>query len=158
MCSWKDFWLSPENNIDMDERIEFYNQVNLYGQDNGMRLTVHEPGHVSYEMKILEKHLSSPDTCHGGVIAGLMDSVIGTAALSLAFTEDNLVSTVEFKIHYFRPVRLHDVLVGTGKVDHKGKSLIISSGEITDKATGKTVAKAIGTFNAYPLSKKDYLK
>lgn len=135
--------------------ITIYNQINQYGRDNGMVLIVHEPGHISYEMTVLEKHLSSPNTCHGGAIAGLMDSVIGTAALSKAFTEGNLVSTVEFKIHYFKPVYLNDQLTGTGKIDYQGKSLIISSGEIINKITGDVVAKAIGTFNVYPLSKKD---
>lgn len=136
--------------------IDVYNKINLYAQENGLVLQVIEPGHITYTMKVLEKHLSSPNTCHGGVIAGMMDSVIGTAALSLAFTENNLVSTVEFKINFFKPVHLHDELTGTGKVDYKGKSLIISSGEIYDKKTGQLVAKGIGTFNVYPLSKKDF--
>lgn len=139
----------------MHYMIEVYNRINLYAQENGMVLTVIEPGHIRYEMTVQQKHLSSPNTCHGGAIAGLMDSVIGAAALSLAFTENNLVSTVEFKIHYFQPVHLGDVLVGTGKIDYKGKSLIISSGEIINQATGEMAAKAIGTFNVYPLSKKD---
>lgn len=136
--------------------IQLYNQINIYGKENGMKLIVHEPGHISYEMTVMEKHLSSPNTCHGGAIAGLMDSVIGTAALSKAFTEANLVSTVEFKIHYFHPVHLHEELIGTGKIDYQGKSLIITSGEIMVKSTGKVVAKAIGTFNVYPMSKKDF--
>jgi len=138
----------------MMNMVDVYNQINRYAQDNGLVLTVHEPGKVSYEMKVLEKHLSSPDTCHGGIIAGMMDSLIGAAALTVAFTENNLVSTVEFKINYFKPVCLGTVLSGDGHVDYKGKSLIISSGEIRERESGELVAKAIGTFNVYPLSKK----
>ena len=39
---------------------------------------------------------------------------LGAAALSLAFTAGELVSTVEFKINYLHPVRLHDQLVAHG--------------------------------------------
>lgn len=136
------------------EMIRHYNHINKYGADNNMNLEILEPGHIIYTMKIEDKHLSSPNTCHGGVIAGLMDSVIGTAALSKAFEEDNLVSTVEFKINYLQPVNLNDVLVGEGKIDFKGKSTIVSSGKITKQDNGAVVAIAIGTFNVYPLSKR----
>lgn len=136
------------------EMIRHYNHINKYGIDNGMKLDIIEPGHIKYTMTIESKHLSSPNTCHGGVIAGLMDSVIGTAALSKAFEEDNLVSTVEFKINYLQPVNLGDILIGEGKIDFKGKSTIVSSGNIIKEKDGSLVAIAIGTFNVYPLSKR----
>ncbi len=136
------------------EMIKHYNHINKYGADNGMQLDILEPGHIIYKMVVQEKHLSSPNTCHGGVIAGLMDSVIGTAALSKAFEENNLVSTVEFKINYLQPVNLGDVLVGEGKIDFVGKSTIVSSGKIYKQASNAVAAIAIGTFNVYPLSKR----
>lgn len=136
------------------EMIQHYNHINKYGADNHMKLEILEPGHIIYMMTIEDKHLSSPNTCHGGVIAGLMDSVIGTAALSKAFEENNLVSTVEFKINYLQPVNLGDVLVGEGKIDFKGKSTIVSSGKIYKQHSSSVVAIAIGTFNVYPLSKR----
>jgi uncharacterized protein (TIGR00369 family) len=104
----------------------------------------------------LEKHLSSPQIAHGGAIAGFMDCVLGFSALSLAVTENNLTSTVEFKINYTRPAKLGEKLIGSGKVIHKGKSLIISSAEIRTEG-GDLVAVGQGTFNTYPLNKKDYL-
>lgn len=140
------------------DHIEIYKQMNLFAKDNGMELTVKIPGESHYKMIVKDKHLSSPNTCHGGVIAGFMDAVIGAAALSLAFTDNDLVSTVEFKINYFKPAHLGDVLVGKGKVDFSGKSIITSSGEIFDETTGEMVAKAMGTFNRYPLKKKDFSK
>ena len=63
-----------------------YNHMNHYGRANGMALTVPAPGQAEYRMTIKEEHLSSPNTCHGGVLAGLMDAALGAAALSLAFT------------------------------------------------------------------------
>ncbi len=136
------------------QMIQHYNHINKYGADNNMKLEILEPGHAIYTMTIEDKHLSSPNTCHGGVIAGLMDSVIGTAALSKAFEENNLTSTIEFKINYLQPVNLGDVLIGEGKIDFKGKSTIVSSGKIVKQGNGAVVAIAIGTFNVYPLAKR----
>ncbi len=140
--------------MDVDALIEAFNQMNNYGRENGMKLKVIEPGTIEYEMEIQEKHLSSPNNAHGGSIAGFMDSVIGLSALSAAFAEGNLVSTVEFKINMFKPAHLGDQLLGKGIVEYKGKSLISSSGAIyCTNRDNLLIAKALGTFNVYPIQK-----
>src|SRR5690606_34196182 len=117
---------------------------------------VHAPGVITYHMTVEEKHLSSPPTAHGGSIAGFMDCVLGLAALSLSITRHELTSTVEFKMNFIKPVQLGDQLIGTGKVVHGGRSLIISSGEI--KCNDQLIAMGQGTFNLYPMSKKELPK
>ncbi|WP_426493344.1 PaaI family thioesterase [Hymenobacter sp. 102] len=137
--------------------IAIYNQINQYGRTNGMELSLTRPGEVRYTMTIRDEHLSSPGTCHGGVLAGLMDSALGAAALSLAFTVGELVSTVEFKINYLHPVRLHDHLVAHGVVEHSGKTLVVSSATITCPTRDNlVVARGLGTFNRYPATKRDF--
>lgn len=135
--------------------IDIFKSINKFDLDNQLTFEIHSPGHITYKMTVQEKHLSSPNIAHGAAIAGFMDCVLGLSALSEAITRDNLTSTVEFKINYIRPVKLGEELVGTGKVVHKGKSLIISSGEI--RVNGELVAMGQGTFNTYPFSKKDFL-
>jgi len=136
-----------------------YNRINAYGQTNGMTLSVSAPGQAEYRMVIRPEHLSSPGVAHGGVLAGLMDAVLGAAALTLAFTSGELVSTVEFKINFLHPVRLGDELRATAQVDHAGKSLVVCSGTIYRQVPGATtgetaVAQGLGTFNRYPASKR----
>lgn len=142
----------------MKNFIELFKSINKYDLDNSMTFEIHSPGSITYKMKVQTKHLSSPDTAHGAAIAGFMDCVLGLSALSEAIESDNLTSTVEFKINYIRPVKLGEELVGTGKVIHKGKSLIISSGEIRVQGSNDLVAMGQGTFNVYPFSKKDFLR
>lgn len=142
--------------INIDQFITLFKSINKYDMDNGLEFTIHEPGHITYKMKIQDKHLSSPNTAHGAVLAGFMDCVLGLSALSQAVTQDNLTSTVEFKINYIRPVTLGEEITGTGKVVHKGKSLIISSGEVRN-SKGEMIALGQGTFNTYPFNKKDFL-
>ncbi|UOQ65860.1 PaaI family thioesterase [Hymenobacter volaticus] len=142
---------------DVATLVAIYNQINNYGRTNGMDLTVTQPGEVLYTMTIGEEHLSSPGTCHGGVIAGLMDAALGAAALSLAFTVGELVSTVEFKINYLHPVRLHDHLVARATVEHNGKTLVVSSASISCPTRNNVVvARGMGTFNRYPADKRDF--
>lgn len=138
----------------MEKLIEIYNQVNHFGRENNMILTVVKPGEIVYEMEIKDKHLATVTTAHGGVIAAMMDGVLGVAALSLVAQDRKLVSTVEYKINYFKPALLGDVLKGHGKVDFSGKRIISCSGEIYNQK-GDLVAKAMGTFNAYPFEKSD---
>ncbi|WP_044003398.1 PaaI family thioesterase [Hymenobacter swuensis] len=142
---------------DVATLVAIYNQINTYGRVNGMELLVNEPGNVHYTMTIRDEHLSSPGTCHGGVLAGLMDATLGAAALSLAFTAGELVSTVEFKINYLHPVRLHDHLLAHGVVEHSGKTLVVSSALITCPTRDNlVVARGLGTFNRYPATKRDF--
>lgn len=133
--------------------MDHYRSINHFDRDNGSTFTVHAPGEISYFMTVLEKHLSSPGIAHGGALAGLMDCVLGLTALSTSLTVGNLVSTVEFKLNFIRPAKVGEKLVGKGKIDYKGKSLIIASGDIRTES-GELVAKGLGTFNSYPLEKK----
>jgi uncharacterized protein (TIGR00369 family) len=134
--------------------IALYNQYNNYGRDLGMDYSIPEPGLVEYRLKIEERHLATPGAAHGGVLSAFMDAILGVAALSAVHTEGKVVSTVEFKINFFSPALLHDELIGTGRIEQKGNRIIVTSGEIVAANRNKRViAKAMGTFNAYPAEK-----
>lgn len=120
----------------------------------GMDLTVHAPGEVTYVLEIQKQHLTSPDASHGGVMSAMMDAVLGVAALSWAVSKGNLCSTVEFKINFLSPGHPGDVMQGDGKVDFTGSKIIVSSADIREKKSGRLVAKGMGTFSQFPMSKK----
>lgn len=132
--------------------LENYKQINVFMRENGIEHHIIEPGNTETSMTILEKHLSSPGVSHGGAIAGLMDSALGFCALSAAIPDMNLVSTVEFKLNYFKPVLLNDKLVAKNKVIRKGKSIIVSLSEIYRGE--ELVSHGQGTFNVYPMEKR----
>jgi uncharacterized protein (TIGR00369 family) len=139
--------------INMDQFASHFRAINHFDRDNGLNFVINSPGDITYHMTIQEKHLSSPGIAHGASLAAFMDCVLGLSALSMALTDNNLTSTVEFKLNFLRPARLDEKLVGHGKIDYKGKSLLIASGEIRLNS-GELVAKGLGTFNTYPLEKK----
>lgn len=135
-----------------------YIKDNNFGRVVGMDFKIIEPGVVHYFLKINESHLSTPRATHGGVIAAMMDGVLGVAALSKTVLENRIVSTVEFKINYLAPSLLGDELMGVGKIENAGKRLMITSGDIVcTNRNNLVIAKAMGTFNAYPVEKAGYV-
>lgn len=119
---------------------------------NGMHYEVKRPGFISYYWEVGPDHLSSPGVAHGGAVAGFMDAILGVSALSVSAERNELVSTVEFKIQYIRPIYLGDKLEGLGEVEYRGNRIILSSAVILNEKKEK-VAMGTGTFNAYPVSK-----
>ncbi len=140
--------MSPE------ELERLFRQHSNFDRTLGLELEIFGPGKVTYSLTIDQRHLSTATISHGGVIAGMMDNVLGVTALSQAVTLGQLVSTVEFKLNYLRPARLGDRLVGNAQIDFQGKSLIVTSGAIfcgTD-----IISKGQGTFNLYPLGQSPF--
>ena len=137
--------------------IELYIAQNNFGKTLGMDFKIIEPGLVHYFITIKPEHLATPKAAHGGVISALMDGLLGVTALSVSAKDNNIISTVEFKINFLGPAFLGDTLQGIGKVDQQGKRLIITSGDIICPARNNAlIAKAMGTFNAYPAEKAGY--
>lgn len=135
-----------------DKLIEVYQQTNQFGNENGMELVNYREGFIEYSLTVQDKHLATPKTVHGGLLAAYMDGIMGVAALSVSAKNLNLVSTVEFKINYIKPAFLNDKLKGVGTVISEGKRIIVAKGEIINQ-NNELVAIATGTFNAYPYQK-----
>ena len=81
---------------------------------------------------------------HGGVITTLADSAGGAAAVTIV-PEDYQVVTSELTMHFLRPA-VSDEVIATAEVIKPGKQLIIVEASVTDKVTGKLIAKATGTW------------
>ncbi|WP_127717397.1 PaaI family thioesterase [Halobacteriovorax sp. HLS] len=135
-----------------------FRKISTFDKTLGLEYTMTGPAEVTYTLTVDERHLSSPQTCHGAVIAGMMDSVLGLTVLSYSVTLDKLCSTVEFKTNFIAPALIGDKLIGTAKLDYVGNSLVVCNGEIIAENDKRVIAKAMGTFNLYPLSKKDLHK
>ncbi|MES2513359.1 MAG: PaaI family thioesterase [Bacteroidota bacterium] len=137
--------------------IDQYIAQNNFGKTLGMEFKILEPGLVHYSITIKQEHLATPKAAHGGVISALMDGLLGVTALSVSAKDNHIISTVEFKINFLGPAFLGDTLQGIAKVDQQGKRLIITSGEIIcPERNNALIAKAMGTFNAYPAEKAGY--
>ncbi|MGM0479049.1 MAG: PaaI family thioesterase [Bacteroidota bacterium] len=129
-----------------------YQETNHFGRLIGMKLIEVEQGFVHYEMTIGKEHLATPKAAHGGVVAGMIDGTLGVAALSQVSHRNEIVATVEFKVNYLLPVYKGDQLNAKGRVVFAGNRLIYTECEVKNQKS-ELVAKASGTFNAYPFDK-----
>ena len=136
--------------------LEQYTEKNQFGAWLGMHFKEIKPGEIEYTLVIEEKHLATPMATHGGVIAALVDATLGVSGLSLVQHEGKVVSTIEYKLNFMSPVLVNDALVAHGKVEQKGKSILIISCDVINTTTNKIVAKALGTFNCYDAVKAGY--
>jgi len=138
----------------MHEIIDYYDQVNKFGKSNGLKLKVIKEGQIEYEMELKEEHEALPNYTHGGTIAGMMDGVLGVAALSSSCENEQLVATLEFKINFINSAQTGRTIIGVGTVEKAGKNIIFANGEIRDKESSKLIATASGTFKTRPFPEK----
>lgn len=135
-------------NKTMEELLAYYNKYNNFGKILGKKLEILDQGHIRYTLKVTVQFQALPNMAHGGLLAAMMDGILGVAALSKVAEENKFVGTVEFKINYFKPVKVGSLLIGEGKVIQAGKSILVSEGQIN--VNGEMVAKGLGTFKSYP--------
>jgi len=146
--------------LNPQEIIDLFKKYGNWDKTLGLKMCLDEHNSMYYELLIEEKHLSRPATSHGGVIAAMMDSVLGITSLQEATSRGMLCSTVEFKINFLRPALKGHRLRGKAKIDFSGKSLLVTSAEIQiigNESTKKNLnpqetlilAKGQGTFNLY---------
>ncbi|MET0742093.1 MAG: PaaI family thioesterase [Microvirga sp.] len=110
----------------------------------GIVLDQVEPGFVTMGLDVGE-HLYNPiGTVHGGVIATLLDSVMGCAVHSLV-PLGQAYTTLEIKVNYLRALTDRTGSVrGEGRVVHFGRRQAVAEGKVVD-AGGRLYATATTT-------------
>ncbi len=141
--------------------IDLFAQYGNWDKTLGLEIDIDKEGNLFYELEIDDRHLSRPSTSHGGVVAAMMDSVLGIRGLQEATSRGMLCSTVEFKINFLRPALKGQRLRGNAKIDFSGKSLVVLSAEIVviphdENQEILMLAKGQGTFNLYVSDTKEF--
>ena len=95
---------------------------------------------TNYEFKVLVQdiHLNSGKTAHGGFIATIADTGMGTTAHQVA--NNKRCVTINLNLNYISPALLNDNLIGRIKVLKKTNTLIFINCEISN---GKNIIAAV---------------
>jgi uncharacterized protein (TIGR00369 family) len=101
-------------------------------------------------MVVGSRHLRTFGLLHGGVIAALLDAAMGTAAMTRAPTDHDVV-TAQLNVNFIRPAWEGESLSATGELIHAGRRTAVARGEVRT-TTGVLVAAASATFLYTPLS------
>jgi uncharacterized protein (TIGR00369 family) len=115
-------------------------------QKMNIKLKYLAPGGAGFEMYIDPDYANSRRTAHGGLIASLMDTVMGYAGISL----DLKLVTVEMNLNYFAAVKIGEVITAEAKVIHAGKTTVVAEAEVYN-AQKELVSKSRGTY--FPVGK-----
>lgn len=118
---------------------------NPFGELLGLEFTSIEEGHSRCSLEIREDLFNPYGVLHGGVIYSLADTGMGGALYS-RLKGDELCSTVEIKIVYFRPVA-SGTLTCDSEVIRRGRSLAFTESEI--RRGNRLIARAMGTFSIF---------
>lgn len=110
----------------------------------GITLTEVDPGRVVMRLTPGPQHANPMGTMHGGMLATLLDSVMG-CAVHTTLAPGSSYSTLEIKVNYIRAVTpASGELAGEGKVVHAGRRSAVAEGRVID-AKGRVVATASTT-------------
>ena len=117
----------------------------------GMKVLEIRDGKCRMEMPF-RKELTHPyGIIHGGAIASLADSAVAMALVSLVKPSDR-ITTIEFKINFFAPIR-RGKLTAKAKIIYKGSKTAVGDVEVVNEE-GRLVGKVIATYNIQGTDKK----
>ena len=99
-------------------------------------------------LTVTEDHLNPHGIVHGAVVYALADTGMGGALTSL-LAEDEICSTIEIKINYFRPAVKGQLRCVT-RVINKSRRTGVMESDVLDEQD-RLLARAMGTFMISPL-------
>jgi uncharacterized protein (TIGR00369 family) len=112
----------------------------------GAHLTTVEHGRVEIRLRATEALTQQHGYLHAGVMASVLDSACGYAALTLAQEGANVVS-IEFKINMLSPA-IGDELIARGNVKRSGKNVAVCTGDAFMVRANESKEKLVATMLA----------
>lgn len=111
----------------------------------GARLLKVEPGAVEIALAFREDLTQQHGYLHAGIVAAVVDSACGYAAMSLASAGAEVLS-IEFKLNLLSPAA-GERFVARARVKRAGRSITVCAGDLFAVAGGseKTVATMLAT-------------
>ncbi|MCU0445580.1 MAG: PaaI family thioesterase [Microscillaceae bacterium] len=98
-----------------------------------------EVGAVKVAFEIRPEMANPMGILHGGVIAGMLDDVLGMATLTLG--NSHFYATVNLALDYLASAKVGERVIVEAKIVRNGKQIIHAVGEINSES-GKLLAKA----------------
>ncbi|MCT1458951.1 PaaI family thioesterase [Aestuariimicrobium sp. p3-SID1156] len=92
-----------------------------------------------------DRHANVGGTVHGGVIATMLDAVMGGSVIQ-ALPEDRTAVTSSLTVNYLDPAFIGDTLVATASIRRIGRTLAYVDGTLTRRDQDVPLATASGVF------------
>ncbi len=121
----------------------------------GLRLVLHVAGDTCWTETTLASDFQGwEDVTHGGIVATILDEVMGWALASA----DSWGFTARLTIEYRRPTPIGRLLRAEGRLVERRRRLLTTKAQLVDVATGELLATADALYVAAPPERKQALK
>jgi uncharacterized protein (TIGR00369 family) len=131
-----DIWLDPDG---VDQMHALMNQ----------RIVAIGDGTATLECMPDAKYQNFMGRMHGGFVAALIDSTLGSA-IKTKVPPGVSFGTIDLNVKFVRKIDVDTgLLIATGTVLHAGRTMFTAEARVADKA-GKLYAHGSGTFLVYP--------
>jgi acyl-coenzyme A thioesterase 13 len=98
-----------------------------------------ESGKLAFQY-LVRKDMTNPiGTLHGGVIAAIIDDILGATMFSL--NEDHFYTTVNNVIDYFTPGREGEYIIAETSILKKGKQIVNAQCEVWNADKSRMIAR-----------------
>jgi uncharacterized protein (TIGR00369 family) len=109
---------------------------------------VWETGHIVMAVKLEARHMNPGGRLHGAIIAALIDEAAGRAVATARGVDLRREphATIDMNISFLSSATPGDEIVCDAKALRVGRSFAFAEAEVTQRATGKLIAKGRATF------------
>ncbi len=122
---------------------------------HGLHLGLHVAGDSCWTELTLQPDFQGWEgIAHGGIVATILDEVMGWALASL----DSWGYTAKLSIEYRRPVPIGARIRGEGRVVEQRRRLLTTTARLFDPASGEVYATAEALYVAAPVARREELK
>jgi uncharacterized protein (TIGR00369 family) len=108
----------------------------------GAHVEAADDGSARIAFEVTDEHLNPAGTLHGGVLATLVDTAMGTAVRT-ATGDDDVPATSQLTVTYLRPGTTGPLSV-TARVRTRGEHLTVCEAEVEQE--GRAIGHAVATF------------
>ena len=77
---------------------------------------------------------------HGGIIACLLDSAGGAAAITTLTGPDDMISSIDIRVDYLEPAK-PDNVIAEGEIVRNGSAIIVTRMKAYHESTGEVIAE-----------------
>ncbi len=134
--------MKEEKEITLSEAIRTFYDKNPFVQYLDMQIDYIADGKTRLMMMVdEEKHVNFYGVAHGGALASLADTAMGSACLSVG----KKVVTIEMNFNCIKPAPAGERIVAEANILHNGNKTIVAEAEIRGE-DGSLIVKARGSF------------
>lgn len=121
-----------------------------------MELQAIRRGYARIRLPFAEHLIGNPrkPALHGGVVATLIDTVGGAAAMTTLLSMEDRISTIDLRTDYLRFAEARE-LIGEAWLVRSGNRLVVTDMQVHHGDPQRLIARGVGVYNVQRMAQSD---